>query len=175
MRRSQRESCCRLSKAPAVRGGGKVRGRARRATEVRDWWSVAGDETSKGAASVRAFPIPHGVATATRSSGENDTFCSGCVNGEGGGNAVSHTERRNPLNFKQFGRGPEKRRARSRLDWGCIAQKMDTVPGARNALCECELCGLRRAREGNTKKKLPAPKKRKCLHLCRVRRASGTR
>lgn len=33
-------------------------------------------------------------------SGENDTFCSGCVNGEGGGNAVSHAERRNPLDFK---------------------------------------------------------------------------
>lgn len=62
--RQQRESRCRVSKAPAVRVGGKVRGRSERATrvtEVRDWWSVAGVDTSKGAASVRAFPIPHGV------------------------------------------------------------------------------------------------------------------
>lgn len=108
-------------------------------------------------------------------SGENDTFCSGRVNGEGGGNAVSHAERCNPRDFKRLERRARNRRGRSRRERGCTVQKMCPAGGVRNALRGCELCGSRRACEGNAKKKLRAPKKRKCLHLCRVRRASGTR
>ena len=94
-------SCCQFSKCPPCELAGKVRGRTgrtKREPKFRDWLSVAGVDTSRGAASVGSSRFL--AVVATHASGENNTFCSGGVNGEGCDTALPQVIRPNSHGFK---------------------------------------------------------------------------